>query len=250
MNYSVCIDAVFMGKDFFDSMRTVKKCGYGAIEFWSWWDKDIEKIVKVKNEIGLDVATFCTKFADPGNVKLHQEYITGLKESIEVAKRLDCKTIIAQAGWTLPGICYEEHRENMMSLFKQAAPVVEAEGITLVIEPLNILVDHPGYHLSKSEDAFHVMDEIASPNIKILFDVYHQQITEGNLVTNIRKNISKIGHFHAAAVPGRATIVEGEINYKYVFNEIKETGYSGYMGLEYMAKQNPEAGLILTKRLL
>ena len=94
---------------------------------------------------------------------------------------------------------------------RKAAEIVEKENMNLVIEPLNLLVNHPGYHLSTSEDSFDVIDKIGSDNVKILFDIYHQQITEGNLIQNITENINKIGHFHAAGNPGRNEITKGEI---------------------------------------
>lgn len=113
----------------------------------------------------------------------------------------------------------------------------------MVIEPLNLLVDHPGYHLSTSEDSFDVIERVGNPYVKILFDIYHQQITEGNLIQNITENIRQIGHFHAAGNPGRNEITKGEINYRYVFQSIKELGYTGYIGLEYMVPGDPDDGL-------
>ncbi len=251
MKYSVCIDAVFMGKgSFIEGMRTVKECGYDAIEFWTWWDKDVEEIIKAKNELGLKVATFCTKFVNPGNATLQDDYIEGLKETIEVAKALDCKTIISQAGWEIEGISREAHRNSLREVLKKAAAIAEQENMTIVLEPLNILVDHAGYHLWSSKDAFELIEEVGSPNIKVLFDIYHQQITEGNLIVNIKGNIDKIGHFHAAGNPGRNEITKGEINYEKVFKAIKEAGYNEYVGLEYMTDNNVAEGLIEARKIL
>ncbi|SCP98528.1 hydroxypyruvate isomerase family protein [Anaerobium acetethylicum] len=252
MKYSVCIDAVFMNKgSFADAMKKVKEAGYQAIEFWTWWDKDIEEIQRLQKELGLEVATFCTKFVNPGDKEFQEEYLQGLKESIVVMKKLNCSTLIAQAGWEFDSFSKEitkkQHRETFLDTMRKAAEMAEKEKITLVIEPLNLLVNHPGYHLSTSEDAFDVIDRIGSSNVKILFDIYHQQITEGNLIQNITGNINKIGHFHAAGNPGRNEITKGEINYRNVFEAIGRTGYEGYIGLEYMTDDNPVAGLIEAK---
>lgn len=248
MQYSVCIDAVFMNHGTFtEAMEKVKKTGYQAIEFWSWWDKDLEEIKKAKDVFGLQVATFCTKFVNPGDKKLQSEYLEGVKQSIEVAKKLDCPTLIAQAGWEFESfkkeITRQEHRKSFLETMQKSAELVEKENITLVIEPLNLLVNHPGYHLSTSQDAFDVIDRIQSPNVKILFDIYHQQITEGNLIQNITENIHKIGHFHAAGNPGRNEITKGEIHYKHIFEAIKKLGYESYIGLEYMTDEDPVPGL-------
>ena len=104
--------------------------------------------------------------------------------------------------------------------------------MTLVIEPLNVLVNHKGHYLSTSTEGFQILGEVGSPNIQLLFDIYHQQITEGNLIQNITRNIEKIGHFHVADVPGRHEPGTGEINYSNVFGAIVKAGYTGFVGLE------------------
>jgi hydroxypyruvate isomerase len=108
----------------------------------------------------------------------------------------------------------------------------EDAGITLVVEPLNILVNHKGYYLATSAEGFQILDEVGSPHVQLLFDIYHQQITEGNLIQNITRNIRKIGHFHVADVPGRHQPGTGEINYGNVFAAIVKAGYTGFIGLE------------------
>lgn len=230
----------------------MKEAGYDAIEFWTWWDKDVQEIQKAQQDLGLDVATFCTKFVNPGDKSLQKDYLAGLAESIKAAKELECNTLIAQAGWEFESFSKEitrkEHRKTFLDTMRRAAELIEKEDMTLVIEPLNLLVNHPGYHLSTSEDSFDVIDRIGSSNVKILFDIYHQQITEGNLIANITENIQKIGHFHAAGNPGRNEITKGEINYKHVFEAIQTLGYERYIGLEYMTDVDPVQGLIQAKK--
>ena len=113
----------------------------------------------------------------------------------------------------------------------------------LVIEPLNTYVDHAGYYLWSSDEAFQIVGEVNSPNIKVLFDIYHQQIMEGNIIPRIRKNINSIGHFHAAGSPGRHELDSGEINYPNIFEAIGEAGYTGYIGLEYFPLKDAVEGL-------
>lgn len=249
MNYCVCTDAVFMNKgSITDAMKKVKEAGYSTVEFWTWWDKNVDEIAAVQKELGLEIATFCTKFVNPGDKELQEEYLKGLEETVETAKKLNCSTIIAQAGWEFESFQKEitraQHRKTFIETMKRASKIMEQENMTLVIEPLNLKVNHPGYHLSTSEDSFDVIEKIGSPNVKILFDIYHQQITEGNLIQNITENIDKIGHFHAAGNPGRNEITKGEIHYKHVFEAIKKLNYNGYIGLEYMVDYDPVPGLI------
>lgn len=242
MKISVCIDAVFKGKDFIESMRTISSLGCGAFEFWSWWDKDIRAIKAAKEELGLEVTTFCTKMGSLVDYAERDNYLIGLKESLEVAKNLDCKSLITQTG-NDNGSPREIQHKNLVEGLKLCAPILEEAGVTLLVEPLNLYVDHAGYYLYSSLEGFSIIDEVGSPNVKLLYDIYHQQIMEGNLIRNIQSNIEKIGHFHAAGNPGRHELYFGEINYSEVFKAIDSTGYRGHVGFEYFPSENPCNGI-------
>jgi hydroxypyruvate isomerase len=122
---------------------------------------------------------------------------------------------------------------------KRAHDVVEPHGVTLIVEPLNTLVNHKGYYLHHTAEAFEIVREVASPNVKILFDIYHVQIMDGNLIDIIRKNIASIGHFHVGDVPGRHEPGTGEINYTNVFHAIRETGFRDFVAMEYGPSKDP-----------
>jgi hydroxypyruvate isomerase len=111
------------------------------------------------------------------------------------------------------------------------------------VEPLNIRVDHAGYFLSRSDEAFAIIDQVGSPQVKVLFDIYHQQITEGDLIRRIRANIGAIGHFHAAGSPGRHELDDGEIDYPKIFEAISSLGFEGDIAMEYFPVQAPLIGL-------
>ncbi|MBD5551137.1 MAG: TIM barrel protein [Lachnospiraceae bacterium] len=240
MNYSVCIDALFHGEPVDKVLPLVKKCGYNAIEFWTWWDKDMNLLKDLCSSLNLKVVTFCTDFRiNPGNAADHDRYLEGLALSIEEAKKLNCPMLIAQAGWEIEGISFESHEDALIKVMQDALPLLTKENMTLVLEPLNVLTDHPGYHMSTSAHAFSFLKKINDPHIKILFDIYHQQITEGNILANIKEHLPQIGHFHIAAVPGRTTPTAGELNYPCILENIKEMGYNQYFGLEYMPKEDP-----------
>ena len=243
MKISVCIDALFNGQDFIQSIKALKNAGITSFEFWSWWNKDIQQIKKVKDEFGMEVVTFCTKMVSLVDDTKREEYITGLKDSIKVAKELGCKKLITQVGGELKNKSREEQHESLVAGLKACVPVLEESDIIIVFEPLNTTVDHKGYYLYSSDEAFQIVDEVGSKNVKVLFDIYHQQIMEGNLISTISKNIDKIGHFHAAGVPGRHELYIGEINYTEVFKAIDDTGYGEYVGLEYFPLEDPVSGL-------
>lgn len=242
MKISVCIDAVYNGKNFTESMKEISLLGVKAFEFWSWWDKDLDEIKSGKDKLNLDVAAFCTKLVSLVDASKREEYINGLKESIEAAKFLGCKTLISQTGNDL-GIDRRIQKQSLIDGLKVCSPLLEEAGITLVVEPLNLFVDHAGYYLFSSSEGFEIVEAVGSINVKLLYDIYHQQIMEGNLIRNITSNIDKIAHLHAAGNPGRHELYLGEINYPEVFKAIDLTKYNGYVGFEYFPLEDPEKGI-------
>ena len=240
---SVCIDAVLGDLPPEKALQIVSDAGVDAFEFWGWWDKDLDEITAARDSLGLQISACCTKFISLVDPATRQSYLSGLSESIEAAQRLGCKTLISQVGDFRPGVSREEQHQCLVDGLREAAPLLEAGGITLVIEPLNELIDHAGYYLVRSDQAFQIIDEVGSGNVKVVFDIYHQQISEGQLIANITSNIEKIAHFHAAGNPGRNELTRGELNYPQIFDAIHNTDYDGYVGLEYWPLSDPLQGL-------
>jgi len=243
LKLSVCIDAVFEGLDKKQAIAAVAAAGIGAFEFWGWWDKDLDAIKRARDEHDLAISACCTHFitlVDPGK---RADYLEGLAASIAAAKDLGVNTIISQVGDFRPGVDRAEQHQCLVDGLSAAAPMLEDAGIMLVIEPLNELIDHVGYYLVRSDEAFEIIDEVGSPAVKVVFDIYHQQISEGQLIANITANIDKIAHFHAAGNPGRHELTRGEIHYPAVFEAISATDYDGFVGLEYWPLDDASAGL-------
>ena len=132
---------------------------------------------------------------------------------------------------------------------KELKKVSEASDIILNIEPLNTLVDHKGYFLKYSSEGFNLVEEVNSKNIKVLYDIYHLQIMQGNIISDIKKNVDLIGHFHIADVPGRHEPGTGEINYKNVYKIIKSLNYTGFIGFEYIPSISTENSLTNVKKI-
>ena len=157
--------------------------------------------------------------------------LKNVTESAKIAKDMGCKSLIGLSG-DVKGHAYDE-TVALIGNLKKCAEVLEKEGVTLNMEALNSIVDHKGYWLDSSFVGFNIMKAVDSPNVRLLYDCYHMQIMEGNLVQNITNNIDRIGHFHSAGVPGRNEIMGGESNYAKVINTIDALGYDRYFGLEY-----------------
>ena len=241
-HFSICTDAVFNGIDTAEAIRTCASLGLHTVEFWRWENKNMDCIIETARECNTEIAVFCAKmksFVDPS---ARSESIEGICQSIEVAQKAGTKTLIGLSG-NDTGQPRAEQYASMVAGLKEAAPYLEKAGITLVLEPLNILYNHAGYYLYTSKEGFDALKEVNSPNVKLLFDIYHQQLTEGNILNNIRDNIGLIGHFHTAGVPGRHELNNGELNYDFIFKEIDKLPYTGCIGLEYMPLVPPEAYL-------
>ncbi len=243
MRFSVSVGAVFHGRSTVEAMKTTRAAGLDAVEFWGWWDQDLPAIRACQAGEGLSVAALCTRFVSLVDPAQRTAYLDALKETIDVAASLGCPNIISQVGNDRTGVSREEQHRSLVEGLRASAPLLEAAGITLVFEPLNTLVDHAGYYLTSADEAFRIEEEVASPRVKVLYDIYHQQIMDGHLISRIRGNIGRIGHFHAAGNPGRHELDNGEIHYPAVFRAIEETGYDGFVGLEYFPLRDPVEGL-------
>lgn len=242
MKLSVCIDSIYPGVPAEKAAEDVLRLGFDTIEFWGWWNKDIEALERLHKENGLTISAFCTDFISLVDEKQRENYIDALKKTIATAKRLGTKVIISQVGSELP-IPRQAQRKTLTEGLKQCAPLMEESGITLTIEPLNTRVDHAGYYLASSDECAEILREVDSPNVKMLFDVYHQQITEGDICRRISEYAGLIGHFHTAGNPGRHELYNSELDYGRVFRAIEESGYTGYVGLEYKPADEVEKGL-------
>ncbi len=248
MRYSVCVDMVF-GRDmeaFLAGMDAVKAAGYPAVEFWAWWDKDLAAVEDRAEALGLKVAAFCTPFISLGVPELRGKYLDGLGQTLEAAKRLGCPTLITQSGYLEPGMEPGAFRDSLVRGLSEAAQLLQGTGRTLVVEPLSF----PGCALRRSRDAFAVLEEVGRPEVKLLYDVYHQQVAEGNIIKTIVEHFRDIGHFHVAGVPGRNEITWGEIDYGEVLGTIGELGYGGFVGLEYRPMMEPAESLAEVRKIL
>lgn len=247
---SVCIDMIMTDIPFLERMERVKRLGYPAFEFWEWKNKDVDAIIRKKNELGLEIATIMGSgwkqlFTD----EARKTFVSNIQASVSAAKRLGSKTLIVTTGSEDKQMPRSEQHAGYVAALKAAAPFAEQAGVTLILEPLNTKVDHPGYFLHTAKEGFEILEEVGSPAVKMLFDIYHHQIMEGNVIQDITKNISHIAHFHVADVPGRHEPGSGEINYANVFRAIAATGYQGFVGLEFKPSRNAEDSLREVLRL-
>lgn len=242
MKYSLCIEPIFEGVDFYDRIKLAAEAGLDAIELWDPTVYDCDRIGKLAQEAGLDVAISC--LGDAWGNRLSEEsgaVIENFRKAVPLLKAMGCTSAIGLSGDVDgPG---DTQKNILIYNLKRIAELAEKEGITVCIEALNSINDHKGYYLNSTYTAFEIVKCVDSPYVKVLFDLYHMQVMEGNLVENVRKNIGLIGHFHSAGVPGRNEHFNGETAYAFVQKAIEEAGYDRYFGLEYWPTYDSEKSI-------
>jgi len=167
------------------------------------------------------------------DAKFHDGFLADVRKAVEYHDAIKNRWATVTSGLSVDYMPLGRQTQNVIDGLKKAAEIVEGTDLTLVLEPLNVRVDHAGYHVVTSDHAAQIIDAVGSSHVKILFDIYHQQISEGNLINNIEKHWDRIGYFQAGDVPGRKEPYTGEINYGNVFKRIYEKGYEGIIGMEH-----------------
>lgn len=243
LRFSVCVEMIFNQMPFEQRLEYVAANGFHAFEFWRRTNKDMNVTQALRLALRLSVAAFVGSDAALVDATQHQKFLDDIARAAALAIDLDCPNLIVLSGNTLPDVSIDDQHDNIVKALRAAAPTAADAGVTLVLEPLNEIVDHPGYYLTSSAEGFQIIEEVHSPHVKLLYDIYHQQISEGNLTKTITDNFDLIGHIHVADVPGRHEPGTGEINYEHIFGLLREKNYKGYVGLEYAPLVDAEASL-------
>ncbi|MFC4987878.1 hydroxypyruvate isomerase family protein [Saliphagus infecundisoli] len=230
---SVYLNPTYEEGTLVEQVERAASAGADAIEYRPWHGDELEKIAGACTDHGLDLAYLSgskTPLTDPGRTA---EAIKEGNRSVERAAAVGCPTINLSPGPAQAGLGREAQLENTIEVIEAVAPTAEEAGVTLAIEPLNTAVDHPDAFLSSSYEGYEIIREVGSDHVKLLFDIYHQQITEGNITANLTEHVDLIGHVHVADVPGRHEPGTGELNYENVLTALGEAGYDGYVGCEF-----------------
>ena len=184
--------------------------------------------VFVAHTIGWDEPNLTT--GDPAK---REDFLREIRESVAVAQRVRAKWMTVVPGRVDPRLEPSYQTANVVDALRRAAAILAPHGLVMVIESLNTLHDHPGQFLNRIPQAYLICKAVASPACKILFDMYHQQITEGNLIPNIDLAWDEIGYFQIGDNPGRKEPGTGEVNWRNVFRHIRAKGYTGILGTEH-----------------
>ena len=222
-----------------DLFRIGAEIGYAAVELWSRGD-DFEEVVELAKKHKLVVASMSGHNSLPDGLNKrsnHARIEDELKTSIDLAAKYGIPGVICFSGNRQPYMTEIEAIEAVADGLKRVAPYAEKKGVNLNMELLNSKVDHPGYQCDHTAWGVAVCERVNSPRVKLLYDIYHMQIMEGDVIRTIRENIKWIGHFHTAGNPGRRDMDDTqELNYAGICRAIAATGYEYYVGHEFIPK--------------
>jgi len=227
----------------------VDQLKFGADQgFTAWEDNGMmgrpvelqERIARTMQELGMTMGVFSSsggfdkdEFARTTSKDLHERLRAQMKKAVEVAKRVNAKWSTFTAGNISQRLERDYQMANVVENLRVCVEVCEPAGLVLVLEPLNWWRDHPGLFLTKVPQACLICRSVNSPSVKILDDLYHQQISEGNLIPNMDLAWDQVGYFQIGDNPGRNEPGTGEINYRNIFKHIHEKGYTGVLGMEH-----------------
>lgn len=238
---AINIEMWFGGMSYPDRIKKTAALGFTGVEMWPWRGKDLDAIKKACDETGVTITQFTGWGFSPGlnDPKNHDKFIAEIEAGCEVAKKLNVKKMCIVAGQDIPGKTQKEMHDAVVAGLKRAAPIAEKNDVMLVLEPMNIRVDHKGHCLYGSAGPIDIITRVNSSHVKILWDIYHQEIEEGDLCRHIREAYPLIGYFQLADNPGRNEPGTGEINYRRVFQELEQLGYKDYVGCECTPSGDP-----------
>ncbi len=227
---------------FLDRIREAKKAGFSTVEFWPWRGKPLAEIAELCKSLDIEIAQFTAWGFVPGlnNPKNHQKFVKEIEASCATAHQLNCSKMTVVGGNDQPGMTPAEMHQNIIDGLRLAAPIAEENQVMLILEPMNIRVDHKGHCLYGSPEAVEICRQVDSPMVKLNWDLYHMQISEGDLCGRMRDGFDQIGYLQLADHPGRFEPGTGEIHYNRVLKEAWDLGYRGAVGLECRPRNGEE----------
>lgn len=237
--FSVMLWTVDKKLSFEQRLEKVAQAGYSAVElvdeFKGWSDGDFQRANARKRQLGLTfdaTAGVWKGIADPHGV---DAFVTDLTAFVPIAKKLECSDVIVLSGDRVQGASREQQHRACIDSLKRGAEVAEQHGLRLLLENIDP-EENPNYYLTSVAEGFEIIREVNHPRVKFLYDFYHEQISEGNLIKKLEENIQQVGLVHIADVPGRHQPGTGEIHYASIYRRLAELKYEGYVAMEFEAQ--------------
>lgn len=242
---AVCAEMVFRDLPILDRVKRIHELGFAA-EIWSWHDKDLDALAATGATFTSMTGYLQGDLIDPTTCF---EVVRTAELSIKAAAALGVSRLNLHTAELVDGQAARPRHRTTGQMWLTAARTLErigelgaAAGVTFCVENLNTIVDHPGVPLARAKDTLALIEGVGHPNVKMMLDLYHAQIGEGNLIELVRRCGDAIGEIQIADVPGRCEPGTGEINYPAIAAALREIGYTGTVGMEAWASGAGTAG--------
>jgi len=240
--FSVMLWTVFGNLPFEERLEKVSEAGYHAVELVNeaqrWTPDELRRYNQKRAELGMVFDAACANRYGVGDPRARESFLADVRAQLILAKKLDCHTLIVMSGNVVPGLAPEAQHASCVEGLKRAAELVEGTGVTLALENID-LEENPHYYMWSIPEAFKIADEVNHPQVKILYDFYHAQISGGNLIANLERHAGRVGLVHIADVPGRHQPGTGEINYFNIYRKLAELNYQHYVAMEFHPTGDP-----------
>lgn len=238
---------------FEEKMETAAKAGLQSVELvgehYDWTDADIDRVKKLARSLRLGIDTLSSvpkwgpqkiNMVDPQS---REAFLAEVQRNLVFAQKLEIPMALLMSGNAVPNLTFEQQFAAMVDCAKRCGELAEKAGITLIVEPLNTKVNHKGYFLSNCVDGLRLMKEVNHPNVRLLFDLYHEQVELGNVIRTALAAMPYVRVFHVADNPGRNEPGTGEMNYANIYQAISKAGYEHYITMEYLPLKEPVRSL-------
>jgi hydroxypyruvate isomerase len=238
---SVMLWTVFTRLPFQQRLENVASAGYSNVElvgeFKHWSDADYQDVAQTKRRLGIQFDATSGVEHSLTNPSDREAFLSEVKSILPVMEKLECPRLIVLTGDKVPGLSHEQQHASCVEGLKRAADLVEGRNVKILLENIDP-EENPKYFLTSVAEGFQVIREVNHPQVRFLYDFFHEQIAEGNLIEKMEKNLELIDLFHIADVPGRHEPGTGEINYGNIYKKMGELGYDRYVAMEFLPTGN------------
>jgi hydroxypyruvate isomerase len=244
---SVMLWTVFRDLPFEERLQKVSDAGYKYVElvgeYEKWSQADFDRVNAKRKALGITFDTTAGLKNGVANPEQRQALVDELKAALVVMEKLDCPSMIVLSGNVVPGLSHEDQHQSCIDGLKAMAAVIE--GKRIAGQPVKLLLENidpeenPKYYLTSVAEGFEIVKKANHPQVEFLYDFFHEQISEGNLIEKLEKNVQHVGIVHIADVPGRHEPGTGEINFESIFRKLQELNYRGTVAMEFLPTSDP-----------
>jgi hydroxypyruvate isomerase len=250
---SVMLWTVFTHLPFEQRLENVASAGYTNVElvgeFKKWSETDYKNVAQTRRRLGISfdaTGGVESSLTDPAQ---REAFLGEVKNLLPVMERLECPALIVLTGNKVPSLSHEAQHASCVEGLKRAADLVQGHGTRILLENIDP-EENPKYFLTSVAEGFEVIKEVNHPQVRFLYDFFHEQISEGNLIEKLEKNVALVDLVHIADVPGRHEPGTGEINYTNIYKKLVELRYDRYMAMEFLPTRNAVESLKAAREMV